>query len=380
MVRFQALAIILVASLAVWCIPLLAAGDEALDPAGLNPSARCNQCHLEIYSMWKRSMHGGSTTDPIFEASYLQAYAEAGEQARNFCFRCHAPGVSLVKSKEARELFKAEGITCDYCHSVVSVDLQKRNQPFTVKLDGIKRGPLRDTESPVHEVARSPLHETAEFCAGCHEYTNDLGVPIFSTYTEWKDSPQAAEGKTCQNCHMPLTPGATVRPGLGKDRRLINLHDISGGHSREQVIKAATVKILGVRREKESTAAVEVEVANVGSGHSIPTGLPSRKIILDVVLFADNHEVRRFERRYQKRLLDDSGKVIVLDHRMLMNAHKVLEDNRLMAGERRIERFSGSVPGKGKLRVEAKLTYVYEPEILLRKEMSIEITSDTYSP
>ena len=83
-------------------------------------------------------MHGGSTTDPIFEASYLQAYAEAGEQARNFCFRCHAPGVYLVKSKEARELFKAEGITCDYCHSVVSVDLQKRNQPFTVKLDGIK--------------------------------------------------------------------------------------------------------------------------------------------------------------------------------------------------------------------------------------------------
>lgn len=376
MVRFQALAVIL----GVLWVPLLAADDETLDPAGLNPSARCNQCHLEIYSMWKRSMHGGSSTDPIFETSYLRAYAEAGEKARNFCFRCHAPGVSLVKGKQAGELFRAEGIPCDFCHSVVSVDLQKRDQPFTVKLDGIKRGPLRDAESPVHEVARSPLHETAEFCAGCHEYTNGLGVPIFSTYTEWKGSPQAAEGKTCQNCHMPLTPGATVRPGLGSDRRSINLHDISGGHSRDQVVKAAKVRIINVRRENASTAAVEVEVANVGSGHSIPTGLPTRKIVLEVILFADNHEVRRFERRYQKRLLDASGNEIVLDHRTLLNAHKVLEDNRLMAGEHRIERFSGSVPGKGSLRVEAKLTYVYQPEIVLRQQMSIEMTSDTYTP
>ena len=135
-----------------------------------------------------------------------------------------------------------------------------------------------------------------------------------------------------------------------------------------------------MRREKESTAAVEVEVANVGSGHSIPTGLPTRKIVLEVILFVDNREVRRFERQYQKRLLDDSGNVIVLDHRTLLNANKVLEDNRLMAGERRIERFSGSVPGKGSLRVEAKLTYVYQPEIILRQQMSIEMTSDTYTP
>ena len=374
MIRLQTLAVIV----GLVGVPLFAADQRSLDPAALNPSARCSECHIEIHSMWQRSIHSGSATDPIFETSLLKAYAEAGEKARAFCFRCHAPGVSLVKTAEAKELFRTEGITCDFCHSVVAVDLQKREQPFTVKLDGIKRGPLRDAASPVHEVARSPLHESAEFCAGCHEYTNNEGVPIFSTYSEWKGSPQAAEGKTCQNCHMPSTPGATVKPGFGNRRGSINLHDISGGHSREQVVKAARIKIVDVRRENASTVAVEVEVANIGSGHSIPTGLPTRKIILEVTVYADHKEVRRFERVYQKRLLDDRDNLIVLDHRTLLNARKVLEDNRLQAGESRLERFYGGVPRNGALRAEAKLTYVYEPEIILRQKMSIEITSDTH--
>ena len=66
---------------------------------------------------------------------------------------------------------------------------------------------------------------TSEFCAGCHEYTNDRGIPIFSTYSEWKTSPQAAEGKTCLKCHMPQAAGQTVRPGLGKDRKVLKSID-----------------------------------------------------------------------------------------------------------------------------------------------------------
>lgn len=378
MIRLQALA----TTLLVGCTRLWGAdaGAGALVKGELNPSARCSKCHVEIHSMWQHSLHNSSATDPIFETSYLKAFRETGGEARKFCYRCHAPGLAMAKDKESEALFLSEGITCDYCHSIVSVDLGHRDQPFEVRLDGIKRGPLADAASPVHRVAASPLHETSEFCAGCHEYSNDRGIPIFSTYTEWKTSPQAAEGKTCLKCHMPQTTGQTVRPGLGKDRKVINLHNISGGHSAEQVTKAATVKILSVKREPPSSVIVEVEVANIGSGHRIPTGLPTRRLTLEVILYSGNRQIRRFERSYQKRLLDEHGDVIVLDHRTILNADKILEDNRLFPGERRVEKFVGTVPRHSSIRAEAVLTYIYEPEIILRQEMSIVMASDKQSP
>jgi hypothetical protein len=344
-------------------------------PLVLNPSAVCGDCHQQIYEMWRRSMHANSWSDPVFQASYLKAYLETEGKARKICLPCHAPGAALSKEPD-REANTREGITCDFCHSVVSVDLDSPGQAFHVVLDGVKRGPLSDAVSPAHEIAKSDLHKSAEFCAGCHEYVNPQGIGIFTTYTEWRASPQAKEGKTCQHCHMPMTPGQTVKPELGIYRPEINLHDISGGHSSDQVRKAASVRILRVTREQPRTAVIEVEVANVGSGHSIPTGLPTRKLVLEVVLFAGDREVRRFERLYQKVLLDAHGLPIVEDHQAILGARTLREDTRLKPGERRLEQFITEVPSKGDLRTEVTLRYVYEPEILTRHTMSIDMQID----
>ncbi len=354
---------------------LLAGTEASLVPGVLNPSAVCGSCHRQIYQMWQRSMHANSWSDPVFQASYMKAYVETGGKARGICMPCHAPGAVLSKDSD-REASTSEGISCDFCHSVVSVDLARPGRAFSVVLDGVKRGPLSDAVSPAHEVAKSDLHKSAEFCAGCHEYVSPRGLAIFSTYTEWKVSPQAKEGKTCQHCHMPMTPGQTVKPELGIYRPEINLHDVSGGHSTEQVRKAASTRILRVAREQPKTAVVEVEVANIGSGHSIPTGLPTRKLVLEVVLFAGDREVRRFERLYQKVLLDGHGLPIVDDHQVILGARTMGEDTRLQPGERRLERFVAAVPSKGALRAEATLRYVYEPEILTRQMMSIDMGVD----
>lgn len=355
---------------------LFAGTDVTLETGVLNPSARCGDCHRQIYEMWKRSVHAGSVTDPVFAASYMRAYQETAGKAREICLRCHAPAAVLSGDLDLREPNSREGITCDFCHSIVSVNLERRDRPFRVVLDGVKRGPLPDAVSPAHPVAKSDVHQSAELCAGCHEYVSPDGLPLLSTYTEWQTSSQAREGKTCQHCHMPMTPGQTVKPSLGIYRTEINLHDISGGHSADQVRKAATARILRVQREQRTVAAVEVEVANVGSGHSIPTGLPTRKLILEVILFSDGREVRRFEQRYQKVLLDDQGRPIIEDHRAMLSAKTIREDTRLRPGERRVERFVASVPSSGALRAEAVLRYVYEPELLLRQTMSIDMGSD----
>jgi hypothetical protein len=332
---------------------------------------------MDIYSMWRRSMHSRAVLDPIFEASYMQAYLDTAGEAARICLRCHSPTTTLTGDLELREPLSREGVTCDFCHSVAAVDLGQRDRPFRVVLDGAKRGPLADAASPVHGVVKSKLHESAEFCAGCHEYTNDLGIPILSTYTEWKASPQAAEGKTCQHCHMPLQSGETVRAGVRKiDRGSINLHNISGMHSSEQVRAAATAKLLSVERDEHNRAVIRVEVANVGSGHSIPTGLPTRKLRLKVVLFAGGREVRRFERLYQKELLDDSGLLIKEDHRVMLDARILSRDSRLGPGERRLEEFIAPVPPGQELRAEMTLHYLYEPNILTREKLSIEIATD----
>jgi hypothetical protein len=372
MMRSLRVAVLLLVSSSALC----AGTQEAGTPGVVNRSAVCAECHRQIYAMWRRSMHAASWTDPIFALSYSRAYLETGGKAEEICVPCHAPGATVAKDADRRAELLDDGISCDFCHSVVSVDLDSPGHALRVALDGVKRGPLEDAVSPAHQVARSDLHKSAEFCAGCHEYANPNGVKVFSTYSEWQASPQAKEGKVCQDCHMPMTQGQTVKPELGVYRPEINLHDISGGHSSEQVRKAAAVRILRLTREEPQTALVEVEAANVGSGHAIPTGMPTRKLVLEVVLFVGRREVGRFERVYQKVLLDAQGVPISSDHQAVLDAHALGPDTRLRPGERRHEQFTAVVPEHGRLTAEASLRYLYEPELVTRQSMSITVGTD----
>ncbi len=342
-----------------------------------NSSALCGECHQEIHAMWQRSMHSLALSDPVFEVAFLEAYRDSGPVAEQICLDCHAPVAAMTGDWKLENPVSREGITCDFCHSVAAVDLSRTERRFRVVHDGAKRGPLADAESPVHGVVRSTLHESAEFCAGCHEYTNPLGVPVLTTFSEWQASPQGKRGKTCQQCHMPPTPGRTVKAGLGaKVRQNINLHNISGMHSVEQVRKAATARLVELRRTNGDEIEVEVEVANIGSGHCIPTGLPTRKLVLELTLLDGVRPVRRFERIYEKVMLDESGRRITEDHRVLMAAARLGEDTRLLPGERRREVFYARLPGAESLRAELRLRYVYEPKIFSRERISIEMAFD----
>lgn len=371
----RALPIVLVATGCCLSVVAMDEQDLELEPGVFNSSERCGECHQEIFDMWKRSLHSAAITDPVFEASYMRAYRETRGEAREICLRCHAPVASHIGDLELEKPISREGITCDYCHSIVSVDLRDSNEPFKLALDGVKRGPLLHAESPVHAVEKSDLHQRAEFCAGCHQYTNRHGIEVLSTYSEWKESQQAIEGRTCQNCHMPVTRGKVVEPPLGSGREEINLHNISGGHSTDQVRKAASVRILNVRRQGNE-AVVEVEVANIGSGHSIPTGMPTRKLVLEVALYSGSNLVTRMERRYAKTILDGDGRLVNSDHRAVLEGARVVKDDRLRAGEHRVEVLRTYVLPKEPLRAEATLRYLYEPEILMPQRMSIDMASD----
>src|SRR3989304_6818312 len=63
--------------------------DIKVQRQGFTSSAVCQNCHSEIFKSWSNSMHANSVSDPIFDASYLQAIKSKGEDARKFCLSCH---------------------------------------------------------------------------------------------------------------------------------------------------------------------------------------------------------------------------------------------------------------------------------------------------
>jgi len=348
--------------------------DIKLNPKGYTSSKVCGQCHKEIYNYWSKSMHSSSISDPVFMAAYIQAVFEKGEEARKFCLKCHAPTTTITKDYFLKDPISREGIPCDYCHTVKDIRQGKTGFDFVVEVGGAKRAVLKEASSPVHDVAYSELHSKSEFCAGCHELYGENGVVIMGTYSEWKTGPYAAEGVQCVNCHMPEVEGVVVDPSLGtQERRKINRHDISGSHTAAQVRKALALKIESIRFINGKVL-VEISVTNSGSGHYVPTGMPSRLLKLTVSMTTSTGlDLGSNERLYGRTLYDTSGETLVEDHAIMTRAAKSGDDNRIKPRERRVEQFWFNAPRGAKVNVKADLDYIYSPKLIQKKEIRIDL-------
>lgn len=353
-------------------------GYPAPENSNLQSSTSCKECHVEIYNHWKNAMHSMSLEDPIFQASYIQSYFNTAGKSKYNCLRCHAPATSINKDFDLKEQVTNEGVSCDFCHSIKKVNLENRENPFELEPGEIKWGPLSDMSSPAHKTAPNPLFKSSELCAGCHEYTNDHGVKILGTYSEWKESPYAQEGVHCQNCHMPLIPGKTVKPGIKESsQKKINLHAISASHSTEELQKALKIEITEVNKEKDIVQVV-VAVTNKGSGHLVPTGIPARQLILLVELKTPNEYFVQ-QKIYGRTLLDSTGDEIKKECEVFLNAAKVSFDNRLRPRETRTERFAFVMPKNKKITVSARIDYFYKTTVLSPTEMRVKMAEDSKS-
>jgi hypothetical protein len=118
-----------------------------------------------------------------------------------------------------------------------------------------------------------------------------------------------------------------------------------------------------------------VDLTNTGAGHKMPTGLPVKKIILEVKVEDANGGRRQVQQRvYQKVVVDaqDNAVTKVVDL-MLGKATAVVSDNRIAPLETRRESFTFFV---GKLEgqtVSATAYYSYTPEILQSAPIHIKL-------
>ena len=292
----------------------------------------CSSCHKAYYKEWINDKHSMSQSNPFFLSVYKQFKQDHPDQNGN-CALCHNPEAAIdnnfdidltkIKSK------KTNGISCDFCHKIESVDqnpLKKGVAGLKIVrackgLNDIRFGPLKDPVQPGNkeELKYNSLFKTSLSCAKCHDGSNG-NVQIYSTFTEWLNSPAAKKGVQCQSCHMAprsshviarskatkqstdATRNEIASSGLSPPRNDINsivdnpdvkhkqrpyyeVHSHSflteNPHEFRKKYVNLTVKTpqRGVSTGKK-TLQIEVVVENNNFGHSFPTGSPMRNAIL----------------------------------------------------------------------------------------------------
>jgi Zn-finger protein len=356
------------------CTLLVAASAQAIDLPPPSTAEVCGDCHREIHVGWKRSAHAAAMESRLFQDALKMAESDFGAQARKTCLGCHAPVAVLTGDLGLVKKVSWEGITCDYCHSVREVTLTGANPRARVDFSRVKSGPSQEATSAAHGTAFSPVHTSSQACVTCHEYKNAQGLAVLTTYSEWQQSTYGKEAGGCQSCHMARVQGHAVDPRVKTASRLhLNLHEIPGSHSIEQLNKAVKAQLSSAH--EGGKLRVSVQVTNRGAGHSVPTGSPLRQLILELRADAYNGKHFREERIYRRVVADASGARLDREHLAFMNGARVLSDTRLAANETRTETFAFAVPQGVQTQLDASFYYYYSPMASTEAEQKLKFLS-----
>lgn len=371
----------------------------------------CGQCHDEIYSQWKGSLHNLALHDVIYtEAAEegLKGLTDKDEiEEAEHCQTCHTPvgyisGYPLKTSDNRAKIAEIakEGIQCDYCHSITGAyavyNAKYKYSPGNGDADpGVKRGPFNDSVSDYHKSEYSKFHTRSEMCGTCHDVKHvNFGTPLETTYQEWLESPYKKQGVQCQDCHMYQRPGfpatgSTERvknPGTasvdGVKRDHIFTHYFVGGNmaipakdKNKTLVKMAEERLKNAVDIKVDSKAegnkIVIRILNNGAGHYVPTGLTNvRQAWLKItvkdskgkIIFKSGHTDKKGYLPANTIIYNTvfgDGKGNAVDN--VAKAREIIRDNRLKPMQEKIERIDiGNFSGK--VSVEAALLYSGVPQ------------------
>ena len=219
-------------------IALQAAADhEALFAESRYPSAAtCGTCHPKHYKEWAVSSHAYAQLSPVYMSLNSEINELTSGTDGDFCLRCHSPvganlGESPFISNLKRHPTSREGITCIACHrmnknfnkrsgrlALVEGDLLQPiygptgNKELARVLDNTdKYRVVTEAGKPgrkIHkEVKKFASMSDPIFCGTCHDVTLLNGFRLEEAFSEYRLSPAAKKGVTCQDCHMGKVEG-----------------------------------------------------------------------------------------------------------------------------------------------------------------------------
>ena len=280
------------------------AGDAALGTLSYDdfqPDSDCAECHVDITRQHHQAMMSQSYTHHWDEIEYFElALPHALKEAKVAgvkagCNGCHAPLAFLagdIPPKPPAEGTRAnEGVSCDLCHSITGFEGEVPfNFNFIAEPGDAKQGTRAGVESPGHDIAVNPFLGTAEFCGTCHNEKDPWDQWVKATHLEWKDSPQAAAGMVCQDCHMPPGAGNSAPDTGGADHPDVRWHLFHGAHDEGKLSGAVEVRIHARQTGVASggTAVLMATVVNAKAGHMIPTGSAEERVVWLHVEAADS--------------------------------------------------------------------------------------------
>jgi hypothetical protein len=340
--------------------PGIAVSASGTSKGKLSRSDLCGECHKDIFQMWSKSAHARSLEDPIFLNAYRETESRQGEAVSRVCLRCHAPAAGILGDSKLEQKISWEGVSCDICHVLTSVEFAGQAPTMTFSPGPVKHGPIENAVSGRHETAYSELHTTSLVCAGCHQFVSADGTPVMTTYAEWQESDAAKKGKDCQTCHMGLQKADVVDPKILRvPESMVNLHQVPGGHSIDQLNKALSVTI----RPEHSAGELRLGIAlrNDGAGHSVPTGMPGRRVNLELRVATSDGKTYQEQRSYGETFTDAAGVLITRDSDYFAPGVKCTADTRIRSGEQRLESFRFPVPAGSSADISVKLRYEHAP-------------------
>jgi DNA-directed RNA polymerase subunit RPC12/RpoP len=298
---------------------------------------------------------------------------ERGKETGQNCLRCHAPLAHLAGDSNPNSPAADEGVSCSYCHSIVSSNGGNIDTCYKLDSSGVFYGPYEPGQSTDHGSAYSKLHLTADLCIGCHDYVNEFGVPVLETYSEWKAWAYPENEIHCQNCHMPIMYDLSVASNVETPNQYVTAHEFRGGQSKINLTHAVDLKTDVTRTDQRLN--VTVSITNAESGHKLPTGVPVRKLVLNVVMKTNyNVEIGAVRRVYRKVLTDEYGTIIENVPDMFLNATRIFSDNRIGPKETRVENFTFDIPKWAtNYNIETSLTYEYSRRVLSEELISVEM-------
>jgi hypothetical protein len=295
---------------------LAAVRREAIDhpAAAVAIEDTCATCHM-----------------PMARADAVATAPQAGRVFRHF---------PVESRRTHRDRLAQDGVSCTICHQISDRKLgtpESFSGGFVIDTASASHGGSLGTALGPFDVdagraavmesastfrpAEAPHVRKSELCATCHTlYTRALGpkgevvgrLPEQMPFLEWRHSAYR-DDKSCQACHMPAVERATpVTSVLGTPREGLARHSFRGSnflvlqmlsryrrelgvvaqpselevarHRTTALLQSETATVAIERAERSANRlTIDVAVQNL-TGHKLPTGFPSRRAWLDVVV------------------------------------------------------------------------------------------------
>ena len=304
---------------------------------------------LNLYDDWETSMMGLSGVDPLWKAKVsheIITNPAHSNELQTFCTSCHAPmghysaiykGFPhyLLANLDTDALGKA-GVACMGCHSIgdsLLGSLFSGTIPYDTNrfiygpYDSVMQGPMQ-LYVGLTPVFGAHMSES-RLCSSCHTLISNTvdtsGIPTGGTFVEqatfheWENSVYPIQQTICQTCHMPQSQDAIViangivnLPGrtpfnkhvfAGANSFMVNLiktnktslgvlaNDVNFDSTLVAINTQLTQNTLTVKAHTDTvlndTASFSITLTNK-AGHKFPTGYPSRRAVLQLIVTKAN--------------------------------------------------------------------------------------------